>query len=319
MAEAVSLSDIQRARQRVGSCVRRTPLVISAALSERLKTNVYVKLELFQKSGSFKVRGVFNKILSLSPEGREKGVVTVSGGNHALAVAYAASALDLNAKVVMPEGSPEWVVEAVQGYGAETEFAPTAEQAFAAVEQLEDEGWTYMHPFDDPAVMAGQGTLGVEVLEESPQLTDVVLAVGGGGLAAGVATAIKSLKPSVRIWGVETEGADCMSRSLQAGTIVALNGIASVARSLGAPAPSEATLSAAQRLLEGVTVVSDAETLGAMRWILERLKVLAEPAAACTLAAADKLKAQFSTDRHVILVLGGGNANLDLLCAPNPL
>jgi threonine dehydratase len=319
MAETVTLSGVQRARQRVASCVRRTPLVVSAALSERLKTNVYVKLELFQKSGSFKVRGVFNKILGLTPEGRQQGVVAVSGGNHALAVAYAARALDLNAKVWMPEGSPDPVVDAVKGYGAEVQFASSAEQAFAATEALEDEGWTYIHPFDDPAVIAGQGTLGLELLEDTPQLTDVILGIGGGGLAAGVATAIKSLKPSVRVWGVETEGADCMSQSLAAGKVVSLKEIGSVARSLGAPAPSEATLEAAQKLLEGVTVVSDAEALAALRFILERLKVLSEPAAACTLAAAGKLKAQFSPEHHVVLLLGGGNANLDVLWPQAPL
>ena len=313
MSEAVTLSDIQRARQRVASCVRRTPLVVSAALSERLKTNVYVKLELFQKSGSFKVRGVFNKVLSLPPEAREKGVVTVSGGNHALAVAYAARALDLQAKVLMPESAGAAVVAAVRGYGAEVQFAATAPEAFSAIADLEKEGWTYIHPFDDPLVIAGQGTLGLELLEDTPQLTDLILAIGGGGLMTGVATAIKSLKPSIRVWGVETEGADCMAQSLAAGKVVSLEGIGSVARSLGAPAPSEATLRAAGELLEGVTVVSDAEALESARFLLERLKVLAEPAAACTLAAADRLKTQLTTERHVVLLLAGGNANLDEL------
>ena len=287
--------------------------MVSAALSERLKTSVYVKLELFQKSGSFKVRGVFNKILSLGPEAREKGVITVSGGNHALALAYAARALDLQATVVMPESAAAPVIAATRSYGAEIQFAATAAKAFSAVADLEKDGWTYVHPFDDPLVIAGQGTLGLELLEDTPQLTDLILGIGGGGLMTGVATAIKSLKPAVRVWGVETEGADCMSQSLAAGKVVALDSLGSVARSLGAPAPSEATLRCAGELLESVTVVSDAQALESVRFLLERLKVLAEPAAACTLAAADKLATQFTTEQHVVLLLAGGNVSLDVL------
>jgi threonine dehydratase len=315
MPEALTLADIQIARQRVASCVRRTPLAASAALSERLKTNVYVKLEQFQKTGSFKVRGVFHKMLCLPPEGRGKGVVTVSGGNHGQAVAYAGRALDLRAIVIMPELAPPHHVAAVRGYGGDVRFAATAAQAFSEVAELEREGWAYIHPFDDLAVMAGQGTLGLEILEDVPQATDVILGVGGGGLLAGAATAIKSLKPAVRIWGVETEGADCMSRSIAAGKIVTLDGVTSVARSLGAPAPSERTFAMARQLTEGVVVVPDSEAMDALVFLLERLKVFTEPAASCTLAAAERLRAQFSADRHVVLVLGGGNATAGIFAA----
>jgi len=317
MSEAVTLSDIQRARQRVAAGVRRTPLVVSTAISERLMTNVFVKLELFQKSGSFKVRGAFNKMLSLGPDVRQKGVVTVSGGNHALAVAYVARALDLHAKILMPESSPASVISASRGYGADVQFAATGQEAFSVVDDLEEEGWAYIHPFDDPMIIAGQGTLGLELLEDTPQLTDLIVAIGGGGLMTGVATAIKSLKPAVRIWGVETVGADCMSQSLAAGKIVTLDEITSVARSLGAPSPSEATLHAAGELLESVTVVTDAQALECQRFILERLKVFAEPAAACTLAAADRLKSHFGDEDHVVLLLAGGNASPDSLASPN--
>jgi threonine dehydratase len=310
---SLTLSDVQQARQRIAACVRRTPLVPSATLSERLKTNVYVKLELFQKTGSFKVRGTFNKALSLAPEIHAKGLVTVSGGNHALAVAYTGRALDLAATVLMPESSPRTIVEATRGYGSEVKFAATAAEAFAQVAELERDGWIYIHPFDDPALMAGQGTLALEILDDVPQLTDIVLSVGGGGMMAGVGTVIKSLKPSVRIWGVETQGADSMARSLAAGKIVTLEAITSVARSLGAPAPSDRTFAMAQQYLESVTVVSDKDALDAARLILDRLKVLAEPAAACTLAAAGRLQGQFSAGKHVVLLLSGGNTSLDAL------
>src|SRR6202789_3007318 len=242
MPDALSLSHIQAARQRIAPCIRRTPLTPSATLSERLKTNVYVKLEVFQKTGSFKVRGAFNKALSLKPEERGRGIVGVSGGNHAQAVAYVARALGLKALVLMPESTPRNYVDATRGYGAEVKFAATAMAAFAAVEQYEKDGWAYIHPFDDPLVMAGQGTVGLEVLDDVPQVTDVIISIGGGGIMGGVAPARKALQPAVRVWGVETEGADCMSKSLAAGKIVTLETITSVARTLGAPAPSERTL-----------------------------------------------------------------------------
>src|SRR5689334_9369832 len=311
MSEVLTLNDVQRARQRIASCIRRTPLAASATLSERLKTNAYAKLELFQKTGSFKVRGTFNKALSLAPEIHAKGLIAVSGGNHALAVAYTARALDLVSTVLMPENTPRMIVEAARGYGADVKFAASAAEAFAQVAEFERDGWIYMHPFDDPVLMAGQGTLALEILDDVPQVTDIVLSIGGGGMMAGVGTAIKSLKPSVRIWGVETQGADSMARSLAAGKIVTLESITSVARSLGAPAPSERTFALAQKYLESVTVVPDKDALEASRFLLERLKVLAEPAASCTLAAATRLQGNFSAGKHVVLLLSGGNVSLD--------
>jgi len=307
MTDELTLPQIQRARQRITPCVKRTPLTASASLSERLRTDVYVKLEVFQKTGSFKVRGAFNKILSLKSEERGRGVVAVSGGNHAQAVAYAARTLGLQAVVLMPETTPRNYVEATRGYGAEIKFAPDVRTAFAEVAEYERQGWAYIHPFDDPDVIAGQGTIGLEILDDVPQVTDIIVSIGGGGLIGGIAVAVKTLKPAVRIWGVETEGADCMSKSLAAGEIVTLDAITSVARTLGAPAPSERTMALARDLVESVTVVSDAEALAALRFIVERLKILTEPAASCTLAAADRLRDNFSPERHLVLVLCGGN------------
>src|SRR5579871_4634549 len=290
MTGELTLKHIQSARQRIAPCIRRTPLTPSATLSERLKTNVYVKLEMFQKTGSFKVRGAFNKALSLKPEERGRGIVAGSGGNHAQAGGYVARALGLKSLVLMPESTPKNYVDATRGYGAQVKFAASAAAAFSEVAEYEHQGWVYIHPFDDPLVMAGQGTVGLEILEDAPQVTDVIVSVGGGGFAGGLATAIKSLKPTVRIWGVETEGADCMARSLAAGKVVTLDAITSIARTLGAPAPSERTLELAQRFLENVTVVPDNEAVESLLFLLERLKVLTEPAASCTLAAADRLR-----------------------------
>src|SRR5438874_178274 len=217
MTDDLTLAHIQNARERIAACVRRTPLTASAALSERLKSNVYVKLESFQKTGSFKVRGAFNKALTLKPEERGQGLVAVSGGNHAQAVAYAARSLGLKAVILMPESTPKNYVEATRGYGAEVKFAADVRTAFAEVAEYERQNWAYIHPFDDPIVMAGQGTIGLEILEDVPQVTDIICSIGGGGLIGGLATAVRTLKPSVRVWGVETEGADCMSKSLGAG------------------------------------------------------------------------------------------------------
>ncbi len=253
------------------------------------------------------MRGAFNKALNLPAGERGQGLVAVSGGNHGQAVAYAARTLGLKAVILMPESTPRNYVEATRGYGAEVKFAADVHAAFRDVADYESQGWAYVHPFDDPLVMAGQGTIGLEILEDVPQVTDVIVSIGGGGLMGGVAPAVRSLKPSVRVWGVETEGADCMAKSLAAGKVVTLDLITSIARTLGAPAPSEPTLAMAQELLESVTVVSDAEALAALRFLLERLKVLTEPAASCTLAAADRLREQFSKERHVVLVLCGGN------------
>jgi threonine dehydratase len=305
---------IEKARARIEPYVKRTALEYSRTLSRSLGTNVFVKLELFQKTGAFKVRGAFNKLLSLSDEERARGVVAVSGGNHAQAVAYASSVLDIDAVVLMPESTPRNYVEATRGYGAKVDLQPTIAAAFAEIKRFEAEGRIFVHPFDDPLVMAGQGTIGLEILEDLPATTDIVVSIGGGGLAGGVATAVKAVKPEVKIWGVETVGADCMSQALAAGHPIELAAITSIAKTLGAPSASPATLALAQQHLESVTVVSDADAVEALQFILERLKVLTEPAASCTLAAATRLKNQFNPDGNLVLIFCGGNLSLNDLC-----
>jgi len=310
----MDISDVRRAQERIGSYVRRTPLERSESLSRRFDTNVFVKYELFQRTGSFKARGAFNKILSLPEDVRSRGIVAVSGGNHAQAVAYVATALGLNAVIVMPESTPRNYLDATRGYGAKVDLQPTIAAAFDKVTEYEAKGMTFVHPFDDEVVMAGQGTLGLEIVEALPDLTDVLVSIGGGGLAGGVATAVKSVNSAVRIWGVETEGADAMYRALEAGHPVHLDAITSIAKTLGAPAVSERTLVMAQNLLESVTVVSDAEAVDALVYIVERLKVLTEPAASCTLAAAEHLKDNFTPDSKVVLIFCGGNQSIADVC-----
>lgn len=310
----MDISLIREAGKRINGYVKRTPLERSESLTRYLGTNVFVKYELFQKTGAFKVRGAFNKMLSLTGEEISRGVVAVSGGNHAQAVAYAASVLSIDAVIVMPETTPSIYVEATCGYGATVDLRPSIAEAFAEIKRYESEGMVFVHPFDDLLVMAGQGTVGLEIMDDVPDATDVIVSIGGGGLAAGVATAIKGVNPKVKIWGVETVGADAMSQALDAGRPVELAAITSIAKTLGAPAVSDATLEIAQKHLESVTVVTDAEAVEAMVFILERLKVITEPAASCTLAAAVRLKESFNADSKLVLVLCGGNTGAKDLC-----
>ncbi len=306
---------IEEARERIAPYVKRTPLERSETLSNHLGTNVYVKYELFQKTGSFKPRGAFNKMLSLTDEERAKGVVAVSGGNHAQGVAYAASTLGVDAVILMPENTPRNYLDATRSYGATIDLKPTIADAFAEIERYTNEGRTLVHPFDDELVIAGQGTVGLEIVEDCPQVTDVIASIGGGGVASGVAIAVKAKKPNARVWGVETVGADAMSQAIAAGQPVTLPAITSIAKTLGAPAVTDRTLKLVQEYLESVTVVTDAEAVAALKLIAERLKVIPEPASSCNLAAAEKLRSNFGPDSHVVIILCGGNVSLSDVCS----
>lgn len=307
--EMITIDDVRSAQTKIASYVTRTPTVPSRTLSERLGTNIYLKLELFQKTGSFKPRGVFNRMLRLSDEEKKPGVVGFSGGNFAQALAYGGRTLGIRTHIFMPEYTPKNYVEATRGYGTELELTPTLQGIIEGAERYSRRGWTFIHPYDDPFMMGGHGTLGLELLEDVPELTDVVVSIGGGGLMSGVVTAIKSVKPSARVWGVETEGADAMARALEAGKVVEIQPT-SIAKTLGAPNVAEDALTIAQQHLESVTVVPDKEAFEALKFLLERAKVLAEPAASCTLAAAERLRLNFSNDHQVVLILCGGNVSL---------
>jgi threonine dehydratase len=313
----ITLEDIKQARETIAPYVKRTPLEHSETLSRRFNTNVYIKYELFQKTGSFKPRGAFNKILSLTDDQRSKGVVAVSGGNHAQGVAYAATTLGVRSLILMPANTPQNYLDAARGYGAEIKLLPNIADAFAAVERHVADGMTFVHPFDDELVIAGQGTVGLEILEDCPQVTDVFASIGGGGMSSGVAlgTRTPSSASSPRVFGVETVGADAMAQALAAGQIVELPAITSIAKTLGAPAVTERTLKLTQDHIESVTVVTDAEALRELNYIAQRLKVICEPASSCNLAALEKLKGRFTPDSHVVIILCGGNFSLDTYCA----
>ena len=306
----ITIDDILQARPRIQPFVRRTPLERSRTLSRELGTNVYLKLELFQRTGSFKPRGAFNQILQLTPEQRARGVVGVSGGNFAQALADAGHTLQAPTMVCMPETAPQASVQATRGYGATVELAPTFPEVFARAEALRAAGACLLHPFDNPYQMAGVGTVGLEVHEDLPQVTDIVISIGGGGLIAGITIALEALVPGIRVWGVETEGADAMGQALQAGRVVQVTPT-SLARTRSAPYVAEDALTIMQRHAERHVLVSDRDAYDAARHLLERTKVNAELAASCTLAAARKVRESFSPDSHVVLVICGGNVSLD--------
>lgn len=310
---SVALAEITAAADRIAPHILRTPLLPSPVLSDLLDTNVYLKYELLQAAGSFKPRGAFNKILGLDDDERYRGLLAVSGGNHGRGVAHAARRLNLRALILMPESAAPSAVAAARADGAEVRLMPNVAAAFAQARELQAQGLTYIHPFDDPAVVAGQGTIGLEILADCPQVTDVIASIGGGGMIGGVAAAIKPQRPSVHLWGVETVGADAMSQALAAGHIVTLPAITSVATTLGAPAVCELTLDLARRYLEQVLVIPDEAAMADLIWLLDHVKVLAEPAAAVTLSAARRLKGQFGPDRHVVLILCGSSISVEEL------
>jgi threonine dehydratase len=281
----ISVEDVRAAADRIRGHVVRTPTVPSPGLSALLGVPVTAKLELLQRTGSFKARGAFAKLLTLSDAERAAGVVAVSGGNHGVAVADAAGELGIAATVVMPDSAPARSVAAARASGATVELTPTMDGAFTRLGELVAAGATLVHPFDDPVVIAGQGTTGAEFLADAPDVTDVLVSIGGGGLISGVAVAALAARPDVRIWGVETEGADAMTRALAAGRPVATP-LSSIVTTLSAPAVSALTLEHVRALVTGVLTVTDAEA--AARRVLERV----------------------GPDAHLGLLVCGGNATL---------
>lgn len=302
----IQLADVQQARSRTASWVHDTPLVENRTVSSDLGAQVLLKLEMFQKTGSFKTRGAFNKLLSLDEREREAGVVAISGGNFAQAIAYAGTALGIPVRVFMPSTTPQNYLDATRGYGGEVELMDTFAEMFAQVEREQERGLTFAHPYDDPWMMAGNGTLGLELLDQEASPSHVFVSIGGGGLLTGVATVLKELAPDARIWGVETAGADGMAQALRAGEPVQITPT-SLSKTLGAPVVASDALHVAQTQLEDVIVVSDEEAFEAQTLLLERAKVVTELAASCTLAAARKVRDAFGPEDRVVLILCGGN------------
>ncbi len=303
----IGISDIEAAAERIAGHVVRTPTVPSPGLSALLGVPVTAKLELLQRTGSFKARGAAAKPLSLSEAERAAGVVAVSGGNHGIALAVMAAALDVKATVVMPRSAPARAVEIARTAGASVRSTDTMDGAFSLVERLRQEGFTLVHPFDDPLVVAGQGTVGLEFAADADDVTDVLVSVGGGGLIAGVAAALRARRPQVRIWGVETEGAQAMSEALAAGGPVPV-ALSSIVSTLSAPSVSQLTYDHVSALVTDVLSVPDREAVRGCLDLAEHAKLWTEPAAGCLLPAARQVVERMGRDVRLGLVVCGGNA-----------
>jgi threonine dehydratase len=283
----LSLADVERAAERLGGVAHRTPVLTSRTLDERVGARVHVKAECFQRGGAFKFRGAFNKISSLDEDGLQRGVLAYSSGNHAQGVAIAARLLGSRATIVMPEDAPAAKLEATRGYGADVvpydRWSESREEIGAAL--AAERGLELVKPYDDPLVMAGQGTVARELLEDVPELDVLLVPVSGGGLIAGCATAAKALQPGIRVVGVEPEAGDDTRRSLAAGERVRIDVPPTIADGLQATEPGELTFEVNRQLVDEVVTVCDDEIVDAMVFLYDRLKLVAEPSGAVTTAA----------------------------------
>lgn len=311
----VTHTAVLEARRLIGSRIHRTPLVSSRTLGELAgDTQAYLKVEAFQRTGSFKPRGALNKVLHLSDDEKRAGLVAASAGNHAQAVAYAATSEGVHCTVVMPETAPRSKIEASQRYGAEVLLQPSFAEAFRKADELrEEKGYAFVHPYDDPHVIAGQGTCGLEILEDLPDVDAIVVCVGGGGLIVGIAAAVKAIRPDVRIIGVEPEGAAALHASLQAGQVVQLDRIRTIADGLATPNTGRIVLEHARGLVDEVVLVSDEEIVEAMLFLLERAKIMSEPAGAAAVAALLANRIDLPAGTRVAATISGGNIDLSKL------
>jgi threo-3-hydroxy-L-aspartate ammonia-lyase len=305
--EGLSFDRIKAAAARLEGVARRTPLLTSSSLDKLCAAKVLLKAEPFQRSGSFKFRGAYNRLSLLSPVAREAGVVAFSSGNHGAAVSLAAQLLGIDAVIVVPANGSAAKLAAIEGYGAQLRrYDPATESREQIAEEIAARrSMTLIRPFDDYDIMAGQGTIGLELAEEARELKQVLVPVGGGGLAAGVSTAVKALIPGVSVIGVEPKTADDTSRSLRAGHKVRISEPATIADGLRASEPGDLTFAVNSRTLDDVVTVTEEAIVRAMRFCFSRLKVVVEPSGAVALAAL--LSGVAGAQGRTAVVLSGGN------------
>jgi threonine ammonia-lyase medium form len=304
----IGLDDLNAARAAIAGRLHRTPTCTCATLGERTDTDLYLKAELFQRTGSFKPRGALNKMLSLSDQEKSRGVITISAGNHAQGVAFAARAFGIRATVVMPEAAVRSKVEATRSYGAEVILHGSGKDLLPRALELQAErDLTFVPPFDDPYVIAGQGTVGLELLEDVPDAEVVVVPIGGGGLISGVATAVKLLRPGTRVVGVEPEGAPGMTLSLRDNAPAHLDSTNTIADGLAAPFVGALNLAHVQAYVDDVVLLSDEEIVAGLRLLMERAKLQAEPSGAAAFAALLAGKVNAPPGARVVCVVSGGN------------
>jgi threonine dehydratase len=312
----ISLDDVQFARERIGGRLHRTPLLTSATLSKRLGADVRFKAELFQRTGSFKPRGVLNKLATLTDDEKRHGLISISAGNHAQALAYASSLEGLDALVVMWEDASPMKIAAARGYGATVDTeAPDKVAAFERLDQLiEETGRTLVHPYNDPLVMAGQGTVGLELLEDAPETEVVLVQVGGGGLVSGIATAVKGTNPEARVIAVEPERSPALHEGLKAGHVVHVEA-ESEADGLNGPYAGENCIAVCSRLGVESILVSEEDLKAGFAFMYGRMKLACELAGAATAAALLSGKVELESGQTVAAVVSGGNVALKTAAA----
>jgi threonine dehydratase len=310
----INLADVERARERIRSSVYLSPCPHSVMLSQLTGQEIYLKLENLQMTGSFKERGALNRIAMLTPDEAARGVVAASAGNHAQGVAYHATARGIRAIIVMPLPTPLVKVTATRNFGAEVVLhGANYDEAYAEARRLcEAADMTFIHPFDDPAVMAGQGTIGLELLEQIPQLEAVVVPIGGGGLIGGIACAVKESRPDIRVIGVQTSRLPSMAAALREGGPVTIDAATTIADGIAVRRAGDVTFPMVERYVDEIVTVDEDEISSAILLLLEREKTLAEGAGATALAALLQHRTSLK-GKHTAVLVCGGNIDVTLL------
>ncbi len=312
----VTLDDIRAARPVIDGVLHRTPVFGSETLGRRIGARLLLKAECLQKTGSFKPRGVLNRLRVLTDEEKTRGLITISAGNHAQALAWGARQAGAACTVVMPANASRSKVGAAESYGATVILHGSMPEAFAKMDELRVErNLTLIHPFDDPLIIAGQGTVGVEIVEQAADVSKVVVPIGGGGLISGIALAVKQLRPGAKVYGVEPEGASAMFQSRAAGHAVRLDRVDTIADGLSAPYASDLTLAMTQKYVDDVVTVTDEQIAEALRQVLAYCKLVVEPAGAAGIAALLHGKIPVAPNDVIVAVASGGNVDLDRLKA----
>lgn len=311
----VTLADIQSARERVKDGIVTTPIVPALALRERLPCNLFIKLENTQRTGSFKDRGALNRLLDLTPDERKRGIVTASAGNHAQAVAYHGQRLGVPVEVVMPELTPLVKVSNTRHFGAGVRFhGATLSDSMVEARRIEkEENRVLVHAFDDDRVIGGQGTIGLELLEQLPSLTAVIVPIGGGGMISGIATAIKSQRSDVRIFGVEASAAASAMASRKAGSPVHIETSETIADGIAVKLVGDRTFPIIEKYVDDIVAVDESQIASAVHLLLEHEKVLAEGAGATPLAALVAGLLPLKPEDKAVMVLSGGNIDVNLV------
>ncbi|MGL4392763.1 MAG: threonine ammonia-lyase [Fusobacteriaceae bacterium] len=314
MEKDVTLESIEEARKKIGKYIRNTPLFDAPILSKMTGNNIYVKFENLQKTGSFKLRGALNKILNLTDEEKKRGVIAASAGNHAQGVALGAELFGIKATIVMPESAPLPKISATKSYGAEIVLhGAIFDDAFAKAQELQKEtGLVFLHPFDDADVISGQGTIGLEILEQLENIDIILIPIGGGGMIAGIAKAIKSKKPSVKVIGVQTDNVPSMEEALKVGMPVEIKAKPTIADGIAVRKAGVQTYKLIKENVDDVITVSEDEIANAILFSIENGKTVAEGAGAVALAAilAGKIKEK---GKNICAIISGGNIDINLM------